>query len=121
MAVCCWCGSGLVQAEGAWWCGSAADGCRVRQASFATALLDRKTKKRLKWRYVPTPKQTEAHEAQRRVRYTLNGGAAGPGKSKELREGAYQECQLVAGLTVLLLRRTFKQLEDTHLREFVRD
>jgi phage terminase large subunit len=121
MAVCCWCQSPLVQAEGAWWCGSASDVCRVRQASFATAILDKKTKKRLKWRYVPTPKQTEAHEAQRSVRFTLNGGAAGPGKSKELREGAYQESAIVPGLTTLLLRRTFKQLEDTHLREFVKD
>ncbi|MPZ20146.1 MAG: hypothetical protein GEV06_19845 [Luteitalea sp.] len=121
-ATCCWCGSALVQLEGVWWCGHpSAEGCRKRQARFAAALYDRKAKKQVGWRYVPTPKQTVAHEAQQTFKHTLAGGAAGPGKSKELREAAYQDCEHIPGLTCLLLRRTYKQLEDTHLREFAKD
>lgn len=110
----------MVQAEGAWWCGGRAE-CRERQARPFAVPVKGPGGKRVGWRYVPTPKQVEAHVAQRRFKYTLNGGAAGPGKSKQLREAAYQDCHDVAGLSVLLLRRTYKQLEDTHLREFARD
>ena len=120
-ATCCWCGSRLVQMEGVWWCGHAEDRCRRRQASWAAGIWDKKARKQVGWRYVPTPKQVEAHEAQQRVKNTLNGGAAGPGKSRQLREALYRDCLMVPGLTCLLLRRTYKQLEDTHLREFVKD
>lgn len=120
-AICCWCQSPLIQVEGVWWCGNPADGCRRRQAKWAAAIYDRKAKKQVGWRYVPTPKQVEAHEAQQRVKHTLNGGAAGPGKSRQLREALYRDCHELPGLTCLLLRRTYKQLEDTHLREFTKD
>jgi len=82
--------------------------------------MEKKSKKRT-WRYVPTPKQVEAHEAQAGWKHTLNGGAAGPGKSRQLREALYRDCLNVRDLTCLLLRRTYKQLEDTHLREFLKD
>lgn len=109
-----------MKAEGVYWCGGSHE-CRKRQAACASAVIDRKTKARVGWRYVPTPKQAVVHEAQQRSKHVLSGGAAGPGKSRQLREAAYQECAVIPGLTVLLLRRTYKQLEDTHLREFVRD
>jgi hypothetical protein len=120
-AVCCWCKAPLVQAEGVWWCGNRDDSCRKRQAAWAAGIWDKKLKKQAGWRYVPTPKQVEAHEAQAKVKHALNGGAAGPGKSRQLREALYRECLLTPGLTCLLLRRTYKQLEDTHLREFTKD
>lgn len=108
--------------QGAWWCGDArSDACRERQRVWASDRADARTGAFVGWRYVPTPKQVDAHEAQHVYKYTLNGGAAGPGKSRELREGSYHECENVPGLAVLLLRRTYKQLEDTHLREFTKD
>jgi len=119
-AICCWCQANLVQVEGVWWCGGSA-GCRKRQAKWSRARWNRKLKKLEGYSYVPTPKQVEAHEAQQSVKHTLNGGAAGPGKSRQLREALYRDCHELAGLTCLLLRRTYKQLEDTHLREFIKD
>lgn len=111
-----------MQAEGAWWCGNPATAaCRQRQARYAAQLFDKKRKQRVGWRYVPTPKQAVSHEMQQACKNTLSGGAAGPGKSRQLREAAYRDCLELEGLTVLLLRRTYKQLEDTHLREFVKD
>lgn len=82
---------------------------------------NRKTKKQVGWLYVPTPKQAEFHETTRRTRRVLYGGQAGPGKSHALRWGLYRDCLMIPNLNCLLLRRTFKQLEQTHLGEMVRE
>jgi hypothetical protein len=119
VAVCCWCQSSLVEAEGAWWCGGS-DGCRARQCEFALAATDKKTKAR-RWLYVPTPKQVEFHRRVRQVRRVLYGGQAGPGKSHALRWGLYRDCLTIPNLNCLLLRRTYQQLEQTHLGEMVRE
>lgn len=121
-ATCCWCGSLLVQAQGVWWCGNPSDACRVRQAHpFAVGQWDKKAKRQVGWLYVPTPKQTEFHERTRQVRRVLYGGQAGPGKSHAIRWGLYNDCLRIPNLSCLLLRRTYQQLEQTHLQEMVRE
>lgn len=117
MAHCCWCGDGLVEAEGAFWCSRV--GCRTRQAEWALVVEAKKGGRT--WLYVPTPKQVEFHETTRRVRRVLYGGQAGPGKSHALRWGLYRDCLTMPNLNCLLLRRTYQQLEQTHLTEMVRD
>lgn len=120
-AVCCWCASPLVQAEAVWWCGGTSDVCRKRQAAGAIGSYDKKAKKQVGWLYVPTPKQAEFHERTRQVRRVLYGGQAGPGKSHAIRWGLYRDCLTIPNLNCLLLRRTFQQLEQTHLGEMVRE
>jgi hypothetical protein len=68
--------------------------------------------------YVPLPKQVVWHETayDRTKRRILVGGAAGPGKSKFLREQLYRYAKEVPGLHAILLRRTFKDLDKSHLR-----
>lgn len=118
-ATCCWCTAPLVKAEGVFWCaGSVA--CRVKQTEYAMGAVDRKTKAR-RWLYLPTPKQAEFHAATRRQRRVLYGGQAGPGKSHALRWGLYRDCATIPNLNCLLLRRTYKQLEQTHLGEMLRE
>jgi phage terminase large subunit len=51
----------------------------------------------------------------------LYGGQAGPGKSHALRWGLYRDCMTIPNLNCLLLRRTFKQLESTHLLAMERE
>ncbi len=107
----------MVNAENVWWCGAPTDGCRKRQASWATAAIDKKTKAR-KWLYVPTPIQALWHEATLVPQTTRLGvgGAAGPGKSRWGRETLYWFAQRVPGLHALLLRKTHKDLDQSHLR-----
>jgi len=47
----------------------------------------------------------------------LYGGAAGGGKSHALRWEGYMLCQTIPGLQVYLFRRTFPELERTHILE----
>ena len=117
-AKCCWCSSPLVLAEGVWWCGNLTSAaCRVRQTTFSTGGINSKTKART-WLYLPTPIQALWHEAAL-VRTTTRlgvGGAAGPGKSKWGRETLYWFARMVPGLHALLLRKTHKDLDQSHLR-----
>lgn len=116
-ASCCWCKSDLVQAEGAWWCPNPP--CTQRQSDWAVSAVDGKGG--VTWLYAPTPKQCEFHETTRKIRRVLYGGQAGPGKSHALRWGLYRECLTIPNLNCLLLRRTFKQLEGTHLLAMERE
>jgi hypothetical protein len=83
--------------------------------------------------FMPVPKQVEFFEMARRLGFqavanpslgsarALFGGAAGPGKSHALRWGLYRDCLRLPDLNCLLLRRTFAELEETHLREMARE
>src|SRR3990167_3406335 len=63
--------------------------------------------------YEPTAKQWLFH--QHPAKNKLYGGAAGCGKSHALRWDLHMACLLVPKLKVLLLRRTFPELNDTHI------
>ena len=108
-----------MQQESVWWCGGRHE-CRVKQTEYALGAVPRKGAGR-QWLYLPTPKQAEFHAACRRTRRVLYGGQAGPGKSHALRWGLYRDCLTIPNLNCLLLRRTYKQLEQTHLGEMVRE
>jgi hypothetical protein len=68
-------------------------------------------------RFVPLPRQVEAIEALAGdvATYIMIGGAAGGSKSKGLREIAHAKCMTTPNFRVLLLRRTFKELESNHI------
>ncbi len=71
-------------------------------------------------RFVPLPRQVDAIEAvfdPKGPTYILLGGAAGGSKSKGCREIAHAACLKTPNFRVLLLRRTFRELDQTHLRD----
>ena len=116
-AICCWCSAPLVKIGTAWWCGNADDRCRVRQAKHGQFTTDGRG--RLKeWLYVPLPTQAVWHEAvyDRSITRLMTGGQAGPGKSRWLRETLYELARQVPGFHALLLRKTHKDLDQSHLR-----
>ena len=65
--------------------------------------------------YEPQPKQRLLHEIP--ANEVLYGGAAGGGKSHALRWMAYLYASQISGLQVYLFRRTFPELERTHIIE----
>ncbi len=110
LATCCWCRASLVQVEGHWWCPTLA--CRTRQVDHCVARTIKKGAAPT-WLYVPTPKQVEFDSCP--AKYVLYGGAAGPGKSHAARWALYRRCLRIKNFRALLLRRTYPELESTHL------
>lgn len=119
-ALCCWCQAVLVQvgAESFWLCPSPA--CAQRQMAWAYVVQTTvKGKAQQRVLYVPTPRQCEFHEST--AKYTLFGGAAGPGKSHALRWEFYKRCAGYPGYEAIILRRTFPELNKTHIRRAARE
>lgn len=118
LACCTWCGAhfvrGLVTVLDLepWTCPTEA--CRERQLHYRMTV---KVKGKFVCRFVPLPRQVEAIEALEtgQATYIMIGGAAGGSKSKGLREIAYRQCMAHPKFRVLLLRRTFKELESNHI------
>ncbi len=69
--------------------------------------------------YEPFARQNRFHGSS--AKYRLFGGAAGPGKSKALLFEAVLQADENPGANVLLLRRTFPELEQSLLRYFRSD
>lgn len=122
LAKCCWCGSSFVKGAvevlglAPWLCPTEA--CWRRQVAYA-AIVQLKGKER-RCRFVPLPRQVEAIETLENPEgptYILIGGAAGGSKSRGLREIGHRECLKHKNFRVLLLRRTYKELDQTHLRD----
>lgn len=109
-ATCCWCQARLVWLENAWWCPTYA--CSKRQMDHGIHQTDTNGKL-LRMLYVPTPKQVEFDACP--AKYVLYGGAAGPGKSHAARWALYRRCLRLKNYRALLLRRTYPELESTHL------
>ena len=63
--------------------------------------------------YKPLPKQMLLHRSP--ANEILFGGAAGPGKSRALREEALTWCLRIPGLQVYLFRRIMPELEKNHI------
>jgi phage terminase large subunit len=123
LAKCCWCGSAFVRGLvkvldlSPWTCPQEA--CWRRQVAHAQ-IYDLKSgpRKGRRCRFVPLPRQVEAIEAFKArsgPTYIMIGGAAGGSKSKGLREVAHEACMTTPQFRVLLLRRTFKELESNHI------
>lgn len=72
------------------------------------------TKKRLVLRGVPQKKQQLFFDST--AKYTAYGGARGGGKSWALRRKLVLMCLRYKGLSVLLLRRTYPELRENHIR-----
>lgn len=133
LAKCCWCSEPLARwfRDGEWspwWC--LTEACSTRQREWA---LVSKVGKRQRFLFCPVPKQVEFFEAAYRLGLqaasdpaagsarVLFGGAAGPGKSHALRWALYRDCLRYDNMNCLLLRRTYGELEETHLREMARE
>ncbi len=69
--------------------------------------------------YIPTPAQVELQEC--RTKKLLWGGAAGGAKSHGIRWDAYYWCAKIPNYECLLMRRTYPELESTHLLRMDRD
>lgn len=115
-AVCCWCAQPLVCLDSIWWCPTTA--CNTRQREHGLGTQHKKTGK-WTWLYVPSPKQVEFDACP--AKYVLYGGAAGPGKSHAARWALYRRALRIPGFEALLLRKTFPELEKTHLRRMARE
>lgn len=115
-AKCCWCLLALVNVDGIWWCQTEA--CRQKQREHGIGVSAKKGGG-WKWLYVPTPKQVVFDACP--AKYILFGGAAGPGKSHAVRWALYRRCLRQPGYEAVLLRKTFPELEKTHLRRMAND
>ena len=116
-AQCCWCQRRLVQVDGLWWCPH--QPCALRQCEHGLGRTVPKRQGGWQWLYLPTPKQVEFDACP--AKHVLYGGAAGPGKSHAARWALYRKCLRIPGFEALLLRKTFPELEKTHLRRMGAD
>jgi phage terminase large subunit len=111
-ARCCWCAGKFWRSGTVWVCATPA--CAARQQAWSVKIGDT-------YVFVPTPRAVEFFEAAHKTRRTLYGGAAGGAKSHTLRWGAYRLCLTVPNASVLILRKTYKELERTHFKAFAKD
>lgn len=120
ISTCCWCQRPLEQYGTQWWCPTPA--CKTRQFRHSICTVHRSGPAKGQpdtYLYVPTPKQVEFDACP--ARYVLYGGAAGPGKSHAARWALYRRCMQIPGFEALLLRKTYPELEKTHLRRMAQE
>jgi hypothetical protein len=112
VAKCRWCGAHFAFIHGAHWiCTTPA--CAEKQIANAETKADPDAGES-PYLYLPLPLQVDMRHSP--YKRTLVAGAAGSTKSFGGRWCAYQQCLDVPGSQVLLLRCTFRQLEETHLK-----
>ena len=124
-ASCCWCHEPLKRTDATkpWMCYTPAcwQRCRPWGIVLEKTHKGKGTGEIAEWLFCPTPKQTEFFEQQQQTTHTLFGGAKAVAKSYAMRWGAYRECLRIPGMRVLLLRRTYSELEQSHLMEMPRE
>ena len=123
-AKCCWCSKSLMQIGAQWWCQT--DRCRTWQREsaigFNVPTYDKKGKHSgYEWQYWFTPLPSQAEFERRKAPRKLWGGSAGPGKSFGARRLAYRRCQRIPNFNVLLVRKTFPELQKTHIKAMRRE
>jgi hypothetical protein len=122
-ASCCWCQSKLEQIENVWWCPQKE--CRTKQResgiAFQVPTIEKGKHTGWGWTYWFTPLPSQAEFERRQAPRKLWGGAAGPGKSYGARRLAMRRCQVIPNYSVLLLRKTFPELERTHIKAMRRE
>ncbi|HUX00269.1 MAG TPA: hypothetical protein VMY35_04750 [Phycisphaerae bacterium] len=116
VARCCWCGGRFWWAADSYWL-CETEACQTRQMDYAVWVKGARGTQR--YLYVPTPKQVDFESCP--ARNLLGGGAAGASKSHGARWGQYRRALAVPGFEGLILRRTFPELEKTHLRRMAQD
>jgi phage terminase large subunit len=106
-AKCCWCQTPLKRdLTGVWWCQQ--DDCRLKQRESGIVIGNRR------W-FTPLPSQAEFE--RRKAPRKLWGGSAGPGKSFGARRLAYRRALGLPKLSVLIVRKSYKDLERTHIKD----
>lgn len=110
-AKCVWCQSSLVRdSGGVWWCQRVE--CQNKQRAAGIAVGNRR------W-FTPLPLQ--AYFEGLRAPRKLFGGAAGGTKSFGARRLAMRRLSQIPKMSALLIRKTFPELERTHIRAFRRE
>ena len=110
-ATCVWCKSALIRDDrGVWWCHRRA--CQDRQRASGIAVGNRR------W-FTPLPLQAEFESI--RAPRKLFGGAAGGTKSFGARRLAMRRLYSIPKMQALLIRKTFPELERTHIRALRRE
>lgn len=118
VARCCWCGTHLVKWLGHWWCQQQA--CQNRQREHAI-VLKKTTGRKVEETYWFAPLPSQAEFERVKAPRKLWGGSAGPGKSFGARRLAYRKALRIKGLNVLLVRKTYPELERTHIKAMRRE
>jgi Terminase large subunit, T4likevirus-type, N-terminal len=108
--------------NGFYWCNTPA--CADEQLRYAIGFLH--GGQTTLW-YVPLPKQVLLETRVRPIASdgqsfnTLFAGAAGPGKGFSARRVMYRRALRFHGYEALILRKSYKELEQTHLRDMERE
>ncbi len=118
IAVCRWSGGRFYRIfDKHWRCEH--DACYERQKKHAILVEGEVAEGVSPFRYLPTPFGCEVRES--RTPNLLGGGAAGGSKSHTARLDLYAWCMAIPNYEALLLRRTFPELESTHLLRMRRE
>jgi hypothetical protein len=113
-ARCGWCGGPFYKIDLFYWCKTPT--CAAKQRAYG---VGSETPKGWVWLYVPLPAQVDLECSK--APYRLSGGAAGTSKSHGLRWLFYKYALRVKNFEALILRRSFPELERTHLRRMQRE
>ena len=113
-ARCSWCGGPFYKLDKFYWCKT--DRCAAMQRAFGVGA---ETAGGWVWLYVPLPAQVDLEACK--APYRLFGGAAGGSKSHGARWLLYKFALRVKHFEALILRRSFPELERTHLRRMQRE
>lgn len=116
IAVCRWCGGRFQRVHEIQWLCETPE-CAERQIEHAITRKDGLGPS--PYLYLPTPAGVELHEAK--TPNALFGGAAGGSKSHSLRWDLYAWCLKIPNYQALILRRTYPELEETHLLAMERE